>query len=274
MQPIETIKENLSAIRGLAMVTEAFEQTAASAMRRTRSKIIESRPFFEETWKLYAILRQLVEEGPEVRDKDLVVIMTLNTGMAGTLLRSTMQVGERLCEEKQADLLITGRKGKARYKSKSTRSVHFFNLPNEVQYEQLEPLKEIVANYAAVHVVFPRYYGTYDQKVEVVSLVIRPEKKEEKNEYSKILARQYRIEPNIPEVVKYFTKEIAGSMIYGYFGEAQLAYNAAQMVAMRSARDNVKKEEKKLMSSYNRARREAVDVKMREVLRARAIKST
>jgi F0F1-type ATP synthase gamma subunit len=192
--------------------------------------------------------------------------------MAGTLLRSTVEMGQKLCDEKQADLLITGKKGKSRFKGKSTRSVHFFSLPNDVQYEELEPIKEIVAGYAAVHVVFPRYYGAYDQKVEVVSLVIRPEKNGKKSDEPKPHAGQYRIEPGIPEMVRYFTKEVAGSMIYGYFAEAQLAYNAAQMMAMRSAQDNVKKEEKRLMSYYNRARREAIDVKMREVLRARAVR--
>jgi len=269
MQTLEFLKKQISAVSELEGISGALEQVAAKEILEVRKNILANREFFEETWRIYGLLRGLVQLPPEVKNKDLVFIITLNKGMCGNLMNRVIRAGEKAADKYKADILITGKKGQSVFANRDDKTVHFFNIPNEISYEQAEPLKEIASQYARVHVVFPRYLSTMKQEVQVISLVAKPEEENQPNLEKFILPKRYRIEPSLAEVVNYFNKAIVGMMIYSFFTESLLAYSAAQMVAMRSAHDNAEDMKKTAVSKYHKQRREIIDVKLRELYKFR-----
>lgn len=267
MIQLKNLEDELHTIADLQSITEAFEQSAASALRMTRGRIVAGRLFAEETWHLYRVLRSFIPRAATVQDKTLVVVVTVNEGMTGGLLNRIVSEGLRVGDEQKADILITGKKGRSRLASNYRKSVHYFALPTEVKYEQLDPVKVILAKYARVYVVFPRYYSSGDQRIE--SLCLSDMGKEVSNK--KMPAQRFRVEPNPQAVIDYFNKEIMGIMVYACFAEAQLAYNAAQMMAMQRAKESADKYFRSTTNKYRRARRERVDTKLREVLQSRLL---
>ena len=271
MQSIEAIKNQLQTVKELEELTTALEQIAAAEMLHIRERILRSRPFIEETWRIYGLLHSLVPLAPEVKDKDLVLLITLNRGMAGTLVNKVVRVGERLYEEKKGDLLITGKKGHNHFMGRDERTVHFFAINNDVRYDEMEPLKKIVGQYARIHIVFPRYYSSSRQDVEIVSLTSSSKDDPALTAKEKLTVSpsQLRIEPDLQTVVNYFNQAVVSVMVYSCFSEALLAYNAAQMLAMHNAHDNAEEERKKMTAHYHKFRRELIDVKLRELQKSR-----
>lgn len=260
---LESLKQDIDAILNLGEMANMLEQIAAKEISQMKGRILESRPFFQEAWEIYRVLKQVAPQGPQVIKRDLVILITLNWGMSGNLLNRVIDRGERLYSQKQADLLITGRMGQQRFTDRDERTIHFFQVPNKVSYEQMEPLKKIVGQYARVHIVYPKYYRASKQEVEVVSLIVG-ETTEKGNDTLQVAPEQFLIEPDVPTVVSYLNQAIVGILLFNYFSESILAYNAAQMISMRNAHDNAKEEVARLMNQYHKARREMIDAKLRE----------
>jgi ATP synthase F1 gamma subunit len=122
----------------------------------------------------------------------------------------------------------------------------------------------MVAQYARVHVVYPRFESLSKQEVETVTLTVGAAE-EADDEKSSVAAGRFIIEPDPQAIADYMNQTIIGTTLYHYFAEAQLAYSAAQMVAMRNSHDNAKTEVTGLTSKYNRARRALIDTKLREL---------
>jgi len=269
MQTLESLKQEIVSIGELQDISEALEQIAAKEIVSARKKILSGRKFFGETWRIYGILRQLVDLPAQVKNKDLVIIITLNRGMCGNLLNRVCQVGDEEAKEHKADILITGKKGQGLFLAREDKTIHFFDVPSDISFEQMDPLKDIAARYARVHVVYPKYITTLNQEVRVVSLIAKsPESKpEEQAKY--VLPKNYKVEPSLQEVVNYFNRVIVGLMIYSFFSESILAYNAAQMVAMRNAHENAEEIKDKTVIRYHKKRREIIDIKLRDLYKIR-----
>ena len=265
MPTLEALKKQLESIEELGEISETLEQIAARNITKTRKVILAKRAFFDETWKVYRVLKQMVPYAPDIKNKDLVVIITLNRGLFGSLLNRVIKVGDELYKKHKADLLITGTKGQGYFADKDERTIHFFNIPNIIDYQSIEPIKNILAQYSSVHVVFPRYYSVSKQEVEVVSIEVKPSDEDKKKIEHFIPPKRFQIEPDVKSVLNYFNKAIMGILIFNFFNEASLAYNTAQMVAMRNAHENTDKEKKRMTFRYHKKRREIVDIKLRDI---------
>ncbi len=266
-QPIEILKQELRSVKDLGEMVSLLEQVAAKDIAEVRDRIVASRPFFTEAWKIYRVLRQVTPLPPTVINRDLVIIITPNWGMVGGLLGRVVARGEQLYEKYEADLLITGSMGQTRFADRDERTTHFFSVPNKASYQDIEPLKKIIAKYSQVHFVFPRYYKASRQEVETASLII--DDKTKAAPADAVAASRFIIEPDAKSMVDYLNQAIVGVLLYNYFSEALLAYSAAQMVAMRAAHDNARDEEHRLTLAFHKARRSLIDAKLRELHEAR-----
>lgn len=266
MSSLDTLKNDIQVIEELSDTTEILEQVAAKSIIETRENILKSREFFSKSWDIYNTLRQLTDLGPNVYNKDLVIIITPNRGMCGSLVGKVVRAGQKIHKSNQSDLLITGKKGHSFFTNQDEKTIHFFSVPNNATYEDIEPLKNVIAKYASVHVVYPRYISISQQSVEVVSLVSEEIiKSDRERKIDKIKAKRYIIEPDLGSVVDYLNKTIIGILFFSYFSESLLAYNAAQMLAMRNAHDNANDQLKGLSYQYLRLKREVINSKLRDL---------
>jgi ATP synthase F1 gamma subunit len=268
---VEILKNSLKSMSDLEDLTNVLEQVAARDIALMREQILQSRPFFREVWRVHQIMQELSPPPPEVVHKHLVVAIALDWGMPGDLLNRTLKKSQELYEEHGADLLIAGKMGHARFKGRDERTIHYFGLPKKLELREIQSIYKIIANYAHVSYVYPKFETLSKQVVAVASSSVTAEVSADKQEGqpNDIKASRFIIEPGPQDVANYMNAAITGLTVYHYFNEASLAYSAAQMVAMRNAYDNARTETGALRNKYQKARRELIDSKLRELYGSR-----
>lgn len=275
MARLESLKNDLKTMRDLQDLTNVLEQVAARDIAQMRKSILDSRPFFQEVWRVHKILSELAPPPPDVVHKHLVVALGLDWGMPGNLMNRVLDKAEELYEEHGADLLIAGKMAHSRFYGRTERTIHYFNAPKKSGLNDVEPIYKVIAGYAHVSYVFPRFITLSRQEVVVSSISVSTQALSKEAQESQadltntIGVRRFIIEPSAQIISNYMNQVTVGLTVYHHFSEALLAYNAAQMVAMRNAYDNARDETKLLGLRYNKARREQVDSKLRELYGSR-----
>lgn len=267
MTKLDGLKQEMHTMKDLEDLTNMLEQIAARDIALMREQILQSRPFFQEFWKIYRVLKQLTPPPPEVIHKQLVVAIGIDWGMPGGLMHKVLDKADVLYTEKGADLLLVGKMTHARFRSQADRTVHFFTAPKKSSLSDIEPIYKLVSKYAHTTFVYPKFESLSKQSVEINTLSIEEMKSDlndQQNKDSDIAAKRFLIEPNAQEIANYMNETVVGLSMYHYFAESLLAYSAAQMVAMRDSYDNAKEESKSLKLRYHKARRESIDAKLRE----------
>lgn len=264
----------------LENLTSMLEQTAARTIATMRTNILSSRAYFKEVWRIYGILKQLTPPTPEVVHKHLVVGIGIDWGMPGSLLNKVMD--KVLDEQKlhEADLLIAGKMSHSRFKGKDDHTIHFFSAPKNATLANIQPIYKVIAGYAKVTIVYPSFESLSKQSILTASFSVgskdgdQPDDMKTENTTEIIDPERFVIDPNPQALANYLSEAIVGLTVHHYFSESILAYSAAQMVAMRNSHDNAKQEGKHLFLQYNRARREEIDAKLRELYGSRSERST
>ncbi|MFZ2544368.1 MAG: F0F1 ATP synthase subunit gamma [Candidatus Saccharimonadales bacterium] len=275
MTKLDGLKQEMNTMKDLEDLTNMLEQIAARDIAVMRTEILQSRPFFQEFWRIYGILKQLTPPPPEVIHRQLVVVIGIDWGMPGNLLHRVLEVAEKEFEEHSADLLLIGKMTHRQFKNQSDRTVHLFSAPKKSSLRDIEPIYALVSKYAHTIFVYPSFESLSKQKVEINYLTIneKDNKKAEGQEQVKldenIAVDRFIIEPNAQEISNYMNQTVVGLSLYHYMAEAMLAYSAAQMVSMRDSYDNAKDASKSLQQRYHKARRETIDSKLRELYGAR-----
>jgi ATP synthase F1 gamma subunit len=275
MTKIDGLKNELTTMRNLEALTNMLQQTAARSISQMRESILDSRPFFSEVWRIYGILKQLTPPSPEVVHKHLVVGIGVDWGMPGNLLHRLVAETERIQKEHEADLLIAGKMAHGHFRTKTQQTVHFFSSPKDPTLADIQPIYKVVASYAKVTIVYPQFESLSRQPIKTASFSLSDPSAslEEQNgdtssaqsKHDSITAQRFIIDPNPQEISNYLNEAVVGLTVHHYFAESSLAYNAAQMVAMRNSHDNAKQESKRLLLRYNSARRALIDSKIREL---------
>ena len=263
----------------LENLTSMLEQTAARTIATMRTNILSSRAYFKEVWRIYGILKQLTPPTPEVVHKHLVVGIGIDWGMPGSLLNKVMD--KVLDQQKlhEADLLIAGKMSHSRFKGKDDHTIHFFSAPKNATLANIQPIYKVIAGYAKVTIVYPSFESLSKQNILTASFSVgketeQPDEVTPETTGDVINPERFVIDPDPQTLANYLSEAIVGLTVHHYFSESILAYSAAQMVAMRNSHDNAKQEGKHLFLQYNRARREEIDAKLRELYGSRSERAT
>lgn len=272
MARIEGLQQEITTMQDLENLTNMLEQVAARDIALMRTQILDSRPFFREFWRIYNVLKQLTPPAPDVIHKQLVVAIGIDWGMPGGLLNRVLAAAKKEYDRYGADLMLVGRMTHSRFQNDSDRTVHLFSAPRKSSLRDIEPIYSLVSKYARVTFVYPRFESLAKQSVAINHLStdeaaeqLAAETDSDQDEAKVVAAGRFIIEPNAQEIANYMNQTVVGLSMYHYFAEAMLAYNAAQMVAMRDSYDNAKEATKTLRLRYHKARREIIDAKLREL---------
>lgn len=279
MTKIEGLQQQLRTMHDLEDLTNMLEQVAARDIAQMREQILQSRPFFQEFWTVYRVLKQLTPPPPQVVHKHLVVLIGIDWGMPGSLLNRVVKKSEELYHAHGADMLITGKMAQARFSSEDERTMHLFNAPKKASLSDVAPIYKVISQYAHVTFVYPKFETLSKQTVATASLSISDRNLEDANSIEQesgekqIDVKRFIIEPDAQSLSNYMNETVVGLSVYHYFAESLLAYSAAQMVAMRNSYDNAKNESRLIQNRYHKAKRSMIDAKIRELYGSR-IKTT
>ena len=274
MTKLDGLRTKMRTMNDLEDITNMLEQVAARDIAQMREQILQSRPFFQQFWSIYRVLKGIAPLSPDVVHKHLVVLIGIDWGMPGDLQNKVIREAEKQYIAHGADILIAGKMAHSRFRENEDRTIHYFNAPKQSSLKDISPIYKTVAKYAHVTFVYPQFESLSKQVVRTASMSngSEPSKEDTANQTNAetIEVKRFIIEPDERTLANYLNETIVGLSLYHYFAEAMLAYSAAQMVAMRNSYENAKEESKKLHGQYHRARREIIDTKLRELYGSRA----
>lgn len=264
----DELKKEINSMIQLQDITQAFEQSAAAFIFKTRKKILEARPFIEQSWKCYNIVRSLSMPETAAMGKKIVIAITPNQGMFGSLIWEVVEKVNQLQLEGQYDLAVVGKKGKQHFSQGSTHTKFNFTLKEDFTYEDLFGIVETLLKYSSIVVIYPQYLSAFNQQVQAVEL-----NADLTNKNPGVISdlKRYTLDPNVEALNEYFSKSVLAIILYRYFVEAMLAYKAAQMIAMKRAYDNTTKRLSDVRFDYYRTYRSLIDNQIRELSAARAV---
>ncbi|EGW23305.1 F0F1 ATP synthase subunit gamma [Methylobacter tundripaludum] len=275
------IRTKIGSIKNTQKITRAMEMVAASKMRKTKDRMLATRPYSK---KIGQIIKHLAQANPEYKHSFLVerevkrvgiIVISSDRGLCGglnsNLFRRTLtQIMQWDKVNIEVDICTIG-----------TKAFGFFgnlkaNLVGQVsklgdtphQHDIVGIIKIMLDAYEQgrideLHVVSNEFVNTMTQKPTIEKLlpVVAGELEESLNGHW-----DYIYEPDAKEVLDHLLTRYIESIVYQGLVENNACEQAARMVAMKSASDNAGNIISELQLVYNKARQAAITQEISEIV--------
>ncbi|MGZ5052043.1 MAG: F0F1 ATP synthase subunit gamma [Methylobacter sp.] len=275
------IRSKIGSIKNTQKITRAMEMVAASKMRKTKDRMMATRPYSR---KIGQIIKHLAQANPEYKHPFLVerpvkrvgiIIISSDRGLCGglnsNLFRKTLaQMTEWQNAGVEVDVCTVG-----------TKAFGFFgnlkvNLVGQVsklgdtphQHDIIGIIKILLDEYLQgtideLHLVYNEFVNTMTQRpiVEKLLPVVASELEENLSGHW-----DYIYEPDAKEVLDHLLTRYIESIVYQGLVENNACEQAARMVAMKSASDNAGNIISELQLVYNKARQAAITQEISEIV--------
>lgn len=275
------IRSKIGSIKNTQKITRAMEMVAASKMRKTKDRMMATRPYSK---KIGQIIKHLAQANPEYKHPFLVerpvkrvgiIIISSDRGLCGglnsNLFRKTLaQMMDWQKANVEVDICTVG-----------TKAFGFFgnlkaNLVGQVsklgdtphQHDIVGIIKIMLDEYLQgtideLHLVYNEFVNTMTQRPTVEKLlpVVASELEENLSGHW-----DYIYEPDAKEVLDHLLTRYIESIVYQGLVENNACEQAARMVAMKSASDNAGNIISELQLVYNKARQAAITQEISEIV--------
>lgn len=293
---LKQIKNKIIATKKTGQVTKAMESVSAVKMRKSQEKALSARPY------VYAALHILSQVSAfsevekhalmHVRQKGrrLVVIVTSDKGLAGSVNSAVLKKVEQLLQEsREIDVIAIGRKAvEFAVREKLTVVGEYTNVTDDVSIADVQEmaLKALRAftvddTYREVLVVYQNFLSTFEQKPELRTMLplsreelveimsgITPKKgkgSDDTMSTTEDASIAYTIEPSAEEVFETLVEQLVQVVLYHALIESKASEHSARMVAMKNATDKSKEVAKALTLTFNKARQAAITAEVSEI---------
>lgn len=275
------IRSKIGSIKNTQKITRAMEMVAASKMRKTKDRMMATRPYSR---KIGQIIKHLAQANPEYKHPFLVerpvkrvgvIIVSSDRGLCGglnsNLFRKTLaQMAEWQNAGVEIDICTVG-----------TKAFGFFgnlkaNLVGQVsklgdtphQHDIIGIIKIMLDEYLQgtideLHLVYNEFVNTMTQRPTVEKLLPVVASELEENLSGRW---DYIYEPDAKEVLDHLLTRYIESIVYQGLVENNACEQAARMVAMKSASDNAGNIISELQLVYNKARQAAITQEISEIV--------
>ncbi|MGZ4980186.1 MAG: F0F1 ATP synthase subunit gamma [Methylobacter sp.] len=275
------IRSKIGSIKNTQKITRAMEMVAASKMRKTKDRMLATRPYSK---KIGQIIKHLAQANPEYKHSFLIerpvkrvgiIVISSDRGLCGglnsNLFRKTLiQMAQWNKANIEVDICTIG-----------TKAFGFFgnlkaNLVGQVsklgdtphQHDIIGIIKIMLDAYAEgrideLHVVSNEFVNTMTQRPTIEKLlpVVAGELEESLSGHW-----DYIYEPDAKEVLDHLLTRYVESIVYQGLVENNACEQAARMVAMKSASDNAGNIINELQLVYNKARQAAITQEISEIV--------
>ncbi len=291
MASLQQIQSRRKAVKNVGQITKAMEVVAATKMRKSQEKALQSRPYAYKALELldrmllYAPLKSDLVKGREVK-KTLIVIMTSDRGLIGSFNTQVLREADKFVTKD--DLVVTiGRKATIYANKRGLTSVQSYEgfgeyiLPSEIG-----PLTDfIVEGYREETwdrvVVLSTHFRT-TLKQDVIKRDILPLDLERVREIANTIVPdfknsidkdvEYIFEPSPEEVLDALLPHLVRMEMYDVVLEANASEHSARMVAMKTASDNAVDLSQVLTLEYNKVRQANITREIIEITSAQSAK--
>ena len=280
MANLKEIRTKIGSVKNTAKITKAMEMVAAAKMRRTQTRMEETRPYAD---KIRTVIGHLYQANPEYRHPFLVereikrvgyIVITTDRGLCGGLNVNTFRKLLRELKEwrdkgVEVDLCLIGAKGVQFFRSLNVNVVgaatHLGEDPKVA--DLVGSIKIMLDSYTEgtidrLYLMHSKFVNTMSQ--EATSDTLIPVAAIDADDLPQHW--DYIYEPDAVDLLDSVLARYIESQVYRGTVENVACEMAAKMVAMKSATDNAGKLIDELQLDYNKARQAAITQEISEIV--------
>ncbi len=276
------IRTQIASIKNTQKITRAMEMVAASKMRKTKDRMVATRPYSK---KISQIIKHLAHANPEYKHPFLVkrevkrvgvIVVSSDRGLCGglnsNLFRKTLKQFAQWDENNIAiDVCTIGSKGASFFAGLNTHLTgQVAKLGDVPHLDEIVGVIKIMLDAHAngeideLYVMYNEFVNTMTQAPTVEQLLPIVATELENDNLKKHW--DYLYEPDAKEVLDNLLTRYIESIIYQGLVENNACEQAARMVAMKSASDNAGNLIDELQLVYNKARQAAITQEISEIV--------
>lgn len=255
-------------------LTSAFEGIASTRISQVKDQVLRSTEFFADLWRIYTQIR--VDDSfhfgrsqeKHISPKELWILITSEGGFSGDIDQRLVNAALAKFDPAKQDILVIGHHGLVQLTQRKIPVIRSFRLPLNDQNINVRPLIELVQQYSSTQVYYTAYISLMNQEIKTITLGVAVTEKGAavKQEEDTISEANYIFEPSTYAVVDHLESSMMQIMLSEVILESKLAQYASRFRAMRVAHERADDTFADLTWSYNRARRQAKDEGLKEVM--------
>ena len=280
MANLKEIRTKIGSVKNTAKITKAMEMVAAAKMRRTQTRMEETRPYAD---KIRTVIGHLYQANPEYRHPFLVereikrvgyIVITTDRGLCGGLNVNTFrkllrELKEWRDKDVEVDLCLIGAKGVQFFRNLNVNVVgattHLGEDPKVA--DLVGSIKIMLDSYTdgtidRLYLMHSKFVNTMSQ--EATSDTLIPVAAIDADDLPQHW--DYIYEPDAVDLLDSVLARYIESQVYRGTVENVACEMAAKMVAMKSATDNAGKLIDELQLDYNKARQAAITQEISEIV--------
>lgn len=281
------IKRRIKSVKNIGQITKAMELVSASKMRKAQMSASSSRPYAKLSAELlnnlipkasrvnHPLLNRVFDEesGLIEQHKVLIVLISANKGLAGSLNTNVIARALRLAKEEggtEVDFISVGKRGLEILKRTGQNVIAVFEgKDRNVNIFDAKPIAEIAINdfitftYDKVFVVYTDFISTLIQKPNILQVLPLAQTGVDEN------LAEYAFEPNPDEVMENLVYRYIEFAVFQCLQEAAASEHSARMVAMKNANQAASDLIDDLTLSANQARQASITRELSEISAAK-----
>lgn len=311
MEQLTDIKKRMGTVRDIGQMTRAMQLISSAKMRKARSQLARTMPFFALIAESMVELREsgAFAENPffEVRQKKKgetwkigYFILTGEQGLAGAYNLNVVQTTENHIHAKTIDniekglktdvsLYVAGSIGKDRLIRDGFHVVEEFKYPiSEPTYYRARDISDYIYDLYATHELDLVYfiYTRIESAINMKPMVTRV-LPVNASALEALIPERYRFDeegfseggemeflPSADDVMAYLINTYLNGMVYGFLAEAFASEQTARMTAMENATDNAEEMLEKLTLKRNLARQARITSEISEIVSGAEVLAT
>ncbi|MDW7656835.1 MAG: ATP synthase F1 subunit gamma [Bacillota bacterium] len=302
MEQLSEIKKRIKSVNDIKQMTRAMQLISAVKMRRARSQLERTMPFFALCAESIIELReagiaidnrffQLRQKKKGETWKIGYFIMTGDQGLAGAYNLNVLATTEKHIRYKQVDnvrkglmttarLYVCGSIGKERLINAGFDVDESFHYPiSEPTYYRARDISDYIydlyesGTLDLVYFIYTKIESAISMKPMVTRILpVNPDALEDivPPQYGKqrglISGAPVEYAPSVDDVANYLINTYLNGMVYGVLTEAYASEQTARMTAMDSATENATEMQEKLTLKNNQARQGRITRELSEIV--------
>ncbi len=295
---LKHIKLKIQSVKKTAKVTRAMEAVSAVKMRKAQERALGSRGYARAAMRILSQVSGSLEKSqhPLVVEREVgktvIVIVTSDKGLAGSLNASVLKMVQSIVKEQNlsasdVEALCIGRRGLEFAQRRGFKVVYSeINVSDNISIEYLQEVATTIINMQTagvskkVYIVYTNFISTFEQKA--VARKILPLSQDainqmvteivpKKGKFSQVttsdakISGEYLIEPDQTSVFNMVLPYLANIAVFHALAESKASEHSARMVAMKNATDKAKEIAHELTLEFNKKRQAAITAEVSEI---------
>lgn len=241
MSAINELKETLEQLQTAQFVTTMLRDISATRLQSIRAAFDANQAYYTELHELMALVQQYAQQhAPELAARPargrVYVALTSNKRFYGTLNHEVMRLyrAERQAHPDAAGVIIgqTGRNINELHDDALVSTYQLYKRDEPATAEMVQSIKS-VAGYTEVIMIHPTFVNSFTQKAAVTDISHVPAI----TATTDLPTVEYLLEPDIPQMIEFFTTQIRLVLFERVLLETRLALTGARLMKMQRARE-------------------------------------